>query len=158
MNKSRGGLQLTIQTLSLVAGFMVWSIIAPLMPLISEDIKITSGQVSIVLAIPVILGSILRIPFGYLTNVIGAKWVFFASFIILLVPIFLLSSATSVNMLMIAGFFLGVAGATFSVGVTSLPKYFPKEKVGLANGIYGMGNLGTAVSSFLAPPLSLIHI
>lgn len=154
MNKSRGGLQLTIQTLSLVAGFMVWSIIAPLMPLISEDIKITSGQVSIVLAIPVILGSILRIPFGYLTNVIGAKWVFFASFIILLVPIFLLSSATSVNMLMIAGFFLGVAGATFSVGVTSLPKYFPKEKVGLANGIYGMGNLGTAVSSFLAPPLA----
>ncbi len=73
MNKSKGGLQLTVQTLSLVAGFMVWSIIAPLMPLISQDIKITSGQISIVLAIPVILGSVLRIPFGYLTNIIGAK-------------------------------------------------------------------------------------
>ena len=55
---------------------------------------------------------------------------------------------------MIAGFFLGVGGAIFSVGVTSIPKYFPKEKVGLANGIYGMGNLGTAVSSFLAPPIA----
>ncbi|UXV35525.1 NarK/NasA family nitrate transporter [Staphylococcus sp. IVB6181] len=154
MNKSKGGLQLTVQTLSLVAGFMVWSIIAPLMPLISQDIKITSGQISIVLAIPVILGSVLRIPFGYLTNIIGAKWVFFSSFIILLVPIFLLSQAQSVNMLMIAGFFLGVGGAIFSVGVTSIPKYFPKEKVGLANGIYGMGNLGTAVSSFLAPPIA----
>ena len=127
---------------------MVWSIIAPLMPMISQDIKITSSQISIVLAIPVILGSVLRIPFGYLTNIIGAKWVFFSSFIILLFPIFLLSQAQSVNMLMLAGFFLGVGGAVFSVGVTSIPKYFPKDKVGLANGIYGMGNLGTAVSSF----------
>ncbi|AMY06371.1 NarK/NasA family nitrate transporter [Staphylococcus condimenti] len=154
MNKSKGGLQLTVQTLSLVAGFMVWSIIAPLMPMISQDIDITSSQISIVLAIPVILGSVLRIPFGYLTNIIGAKWVFFSSFIILLFPIFLLSQAQSVNMLMLAGFFLGVAGAIFSVGVTSIPKYFPKDKVGLANGIYGMGNLGTAVSSFLAPPIA----
>lgn len=154
MNKSKGGLQLTVQTLSLVAGFMVWSIIAPLMPMISQDIKITSSQISIVLAIPVILGSVLRIPFGYLTNIIGAKWVFFSSFIILLFPIFLLSQAQSVNMLMLAGFFLGVGGAVFSVGVTSIPKYFPKDKVGLANGIYGMGNLGTAVSSFLAPPIA----
>ncbi|UTB79979.1 nitrate/nitrite transporter [Staphylococcus carnosus] len=154
MNKSKGGLQLTVQTLSLVAGFMVWSIIAPLMPMISQDIKITSFQISIVLAIPVILGSVLRIPFGYLTNIIGAKWVFFSSFIILLFPIFLLSQAQSVNMLMLAGFFLGVGGAVFSVGVTSIPKYFPKDKVGLANGIYGMGNLGTAVSSFLAPPIA----
>lgn len=154
MNKSKGSLQLTVQTLSLVAGFMVWSIIAPLMPMISQDIKITSSQISIVLAIPVILGSVLRIPFGYLTNIIGAKWVFFSSFIILLFPIFLLSQAQSVNMLMLAGFFLGVGGAVFSVGVTSIPKYFPKDKVGLANGIYGMGNLGTAVSSFLAPPIA----
>lgn len=154
MNKSNGSLQLTLQTLSLVAGFMAWTIIAPLMPFISQDFKITSGQLSIILAIPVILGSVLRVPFGYLTNIIGAKWVFFSSFIVLLVPIFFLSQATSPTMLMIAGFFLGVGGAIFSVGVTSLPKYFPKEKVGLANGIYGMGNLGTAVSAFLAPPIA----
>ena len=49
---------------------------------------------------------------------------------------------------------LGVGGAIFSVGVTSVPKYFSKDKVGLANGIYGMGNIGTAVSSFLAPPIA----
>ncbi|WP_105986227.1 nitrate/nitrite transporter [Staphylococcus chromogenes] len=154
MNKSKGGLQLGLQTLSLVAGFMAWSIIAPLMPFISQDIKISSGQLSIILAIPVILGSVLRVPFGYLTNIVGAKWVFFTSFIVLLVPIFLLSQATSPGALMFAGFFLGVGGAIFSVGVTSIPKYFSKDKVGLANGIYGMGNLGTAVSSFLAPPIA----
>lgn len=154
MKKSSGGLQLGIQTLSLIAGFMAWSIISPLMPFISQDVSISPAQTSVVLAIPVILGSILRVPFGYLTNIIGAKWVFFASFIILLAPVFLLSEATTPGALMFAGFFLGVGGAVFSVGVTSIPKYFSKDKVGLANGIYGMGNLGTAVSSFLAPPIA----
>ncbi|HCA7008376.1 TPA: MFS transporter [Staphylococcus pseudintermedius] len=143
MNQSKGGVQLALQTLSLVAGFMAWSIIAPLIPFISQDIKISSGQLSIILAIPVILGSVLRVPFGYLTNIVGAKWVFFTSFIVLLVPIFLLSQAGSPGALMFAGFFLGVGGAIFSVGVTSLPKYFSKDKVGLANGIVSMmGGLG----------------
>lgn len=154
MNKNKGGFQLTLQTLSLVVGFMAWSIISPLMPYISQDVKVSPEQLSIILAIPVILGSILRVPFGYLTNIIGAKWVFFCSFIVLLFPIFLLGQAQTPGMLMLAGFFLGVGGAVFSVGVTSVPKYFSKDKVGLANGIYGVGNLGTAVSSFLAPPIA----
>ncbi|MDU5817197.1 MAG: nitrate/nitrite transporter, partial [Staphylococcus sp.] len=151
---TKGGFQLTLQTLSLVVGFMAWSIISPLMPYISQDVKVNPGQLSIILAIPVILGSILRVPFGYLTNIIGAKWVFFCSFVILLFPIFFLGQAQTPGMLMLSGFFLGVGGAIFSVGVTSVPKYFSKDKVGLANGIYGMGNIGTAVSSFLAPPIA----
>lgn len=154
MNKNKGGFQLTLQTLSLVVGFMAWSIISPLMPYISQDIKVSPEQLSIILAIPVILGSILRVPFGYLTNIVGAKWVFFCSFIVLLFPIFLLGQAQTPGMLILAGFFLGVGGAVFSVGVTSVPKYFSKDKVGLANGIYGVGNVGTAVSSFLAPPIA----
>lgn len=154
MYKTKGGFQLTLQTLSLVVGFMAWSIISPLMPYISQDIKVNPGQLSIILAIPVILGSILRVPFGYLTNIIGAKWVFFCSFVVLLFPIFFLGQAQTPGMLMLSGFFLGVGGAIFSVGVTSVPKYFSKDKVGLANGIYGMGNIGTAVSSFLAPPIA----
>ncbi|MDU0422035.1 nitrate/nitrite transporter [Staphylococcus haemolyticus] len=154
MYKTKGGFQLTLQTLSLVVGFMAWSIISPLMPYISQDVKVNPGQLSIILAIPVILGSILRVPFGYLTNIIGAKWVFFCSFVILLFPIFFLGQAQTPGMLMLSGFFLGIGGAIFSVGVTSVPKYFSKDKVGLANGIYGMGNIGTAVSSFLAPPIA----
>ncbi|MBM5861710.1 NarK/NasA family nitrate transporter [Staphylococcus epidermidis] len=154
MNMKKGVSQLTLQTLSLVAGFMAWSIISPLMPFISQDVDISPGQISVILAIPVILGSVLRVPFGYLTNIVGAKWVFFWSFIVLLLPIFLLGQAQSPGMLMLSGFFLGIGGAIFSVGVTSVPKYFSKDKVGLANGIYGVGNIGTAVSSFCAPVLA----
>ncbi|KEI47525.1 nitrate transporter NarT [Staphylococcus epidermidis UC7032] len=154
MNMKKGVSQLTLQTLSLIAGFMAWSIISPLMPFISQDVDISPGQISVILAIPVILGSVLRVPFGYLTNIVGAKWVFFWSFIVLLLPIFLLGQAQSPGMLMLSGFFLGIGGAIFSVGVTSVPKYFSKDKVGLANGIYGVGNIGTAVSSFCAPVLA----
>ena len=154
MNMKKGVSQLTLQTLSLVAGFMAWSIISPLMPFISQDVDISPGQISVILAIPVILGSVLRVPFGYLTNIVGAKWVFFWSFIVLLLPIFLLGQAQSPGMLMLSGFFLGIGGAIFSVGVTSVPKYFSKDKVGLANGIYGVGTIGTAVSSFCAPVLA----
>lgn len=150
----KGVYQLTLQTFSLIVGFMAWSIISPLMLFITQDIKISASQISIILAIPVILGSVLRVPFGYLTNIIGAKWVFFSSFIVLLFPIFFLGQAQSTTMLIICGFFLGVGGAIFSVGVTALPKYFTKDKVGLANGIYGMGNIGTAISSFCAPVLA----
>lgn len=150
----KGVYQLTLQTFSLIVGFMAWSIISPLMPFITQDIKISASQISIILAIPVILGSVLRVPFGYLTNIIGAKWVFFSSFIVLLFPIFFLGQAQSTTMLIVCGFFLGVGGAIFSVGVTALPKYFTKDKVGLANGIYGMGNIGTAISSFCAPVLA----
>lgn len=154
MNMKKGVSQLTLQTLSLIAGFMAWSIISPLMPFISQDVDISPGQISVILAIPVILGSVLRVPFGYLTNIVGAKGVFFWSFIVLLFPIFLLGQAQSPGMLMLSGFFLGIGGAIFSVGVTSVPKYFSKDKVGLANGIYGVGNIGTAVSSFCAPVLA----
>ncbi|MBO1219617.1 nitrate/nitrite transporter [Mammaliicoccus sciuri] len=156
MRNNLGKVQLPLQTFSLMAGFMVWSILAPLMPYITQDISVEEGQKAIILAIPVILGSILRIPIGYYTNLLGSRLVFLVSFIILLFPVFYLSQAHSTTGLMVAGFFIGLGGAIFSVGVTSIPKYFPKEKHGFANGIYGMGNLGTAVSSFLAPPIASI--
>ncbi|MEI4832326.1 nitrate/nitrite transporter [Bacillus sp. FJAT-53711] len=146
--------QLGSQTSNLVMGFMVWVILSSLMPFIQADIALTAGQISLVTAVPVILGSILRIPIGYWTNRFGARKLFFISFIILLFPVFYISKATSMLDLIIGGLFAGVGGAIFSVGVTALPKYYPKEKHGFVNGIYGVGNAGTAVTSFLAPVLA----
>lgn len=144
-------LQLPLQTLSLVVGFMVWVIISSLIPNIRADIPLTDGQVSLVTAVPVILGSLLRIFLGFWTNRFGARWLFFLSFVILIFPVFYISIADSFIDLIIGGLFLGIGGAVFSIGVTSLPKYYPKEKHGLVNGIYGAGNIGTAITSFAAP-------
>lgn len=146
--------QLALQTLSLVVGFMCWVILSSLMPKIKSDIPLTANQVALVTAIPVILGSILRIFLGYWTNRFGARIMFLISFLILIFPVFYLSVAHSFSDLIIGGLVLGMGGAVFSIGVTSLPKYFPKERHGFVNGIYGAGNIGTAVTSFSAPVLA----
>lgn len=144
-------LQLPLQTVSLILGFAVWVILSSLMPFIKSDIPMTPGQLSWVTAVPVILGSVLRIPIGFWTNKYGARKLFAISFVLLLFPVYYVSQATTFVDLLIGGFFLGIGGAVFSVGVTSLPKYYPKEKHGSVNGLYGIGNLGTAVSAFGAP-------
>ncbi|MGA9226405.1 MAG: MFS transporter [Mesobacillus sp.] len=146
--------QLPLQTLSLIAGFMVWVILSSLMPFIKEDIQMSANQIAMATAIPVVLGSVLRIPIGYWTNKYGARKLFFISFALLLFPIYFISLADSYTDLLIGGLFVGIGGAVFSVGVTSLPKYFPKERHGFVNGIYGVGNLGTAISTFSAPVIA----
>lgn len=153
----QGSKQLVIQTANLVAGFMVWVLISSLMPFIKEDVSLSSTQIAWVTAVPVILGSLLRVPIGFWANRYGARLLFTISFIILLVPIAIISYAQSISMLILGGFILGIGGAVFSIGVTSLPKYYPKEKHGFINGIYGAGNIGTAITSFAAPALANIY-
>lgn len=150
----QGAKQLIIQTSSLIAGFMVWVLISSLMPFIKEDIQLTSTEIAWATAVPVILGSLLRVPIGFWANRYGARILFTISFIILLIPIAVISYAQSISMLILGGFLLGIGGAVFSIGVTSLPKYYPKEKHGFINGIYGAGNIGTAITSFSAPVLA----
>ncbi|MDQ0197751.1 nitrate/nitrite transporter [Neobacillus ginsengisoli] len=146
--------QLPLQTLSLVVGFMVWVIISALMPNIKKDIPLTPNQIALVTAVPVILGSVMRILLGYWTNRFGARIIFFISFIIIIFPVFYISAANSLTDLIVGGLVLGMGGAVFSIGVTSLPKYYPKERHGFVNGIYGAGNIGTAITSFTAPMLA----
>ena len=143
--------QLPLQTADLIAGFMVWVILSSLLPYIKQDVYIPPDQIALVTAIPVVLGSVLRVPFGYCANLFGARAVFLTSFIVLVVPVWFLSEATTYQGLLIGGTFLGIAGAVFSVGVTSLPKYYPKERHGFVNGVYGFGNMGTALTTWLAP-------
>lgn len=143
--------QLPLQTADLIAGFMVWVILSSLLPYIKQDVFIPPDQIALVTAIPVVLGSVLRVPFGYCANLFGARAVFLVSFAALVVPVWFLSEATTYQELLVGGVFLGIAGAVFSVGVTSLPKYFPKERHGFVNGVYGFGNMGTALTTWLAP-------
>lgn len=144
-------IQLPLQTMNLVVGFMIWVLLSSLLPFIKEDIAIPPEQLAWVTAIPVVLGSILRVPLGYYANQIGARIIFLISFVLLFFPIYYISVADSFIDLLIGGLFLGLGGAVFSVGVTSVPKYYPKEKHGFVNGIYGAGNIGTAISTFAAP-------
>ena len=88
-------IQLPVQTITLVIGFMVWVILSGLIPYIKEDIVLTVNQLTFVTAIPVVLGSILRVPIGYWTNRYGARNVGLISFILLLFPILYISTANT---------------------------------------------------------------
>ena len=108
MNKK---LQLPLQTANLVVGLMVWVLISALLPFIREDIAIPAEKLAIVTAVPVVLGSILRIPLGYYANIFGARIIFFVSFILLLFPAFYISAASTFVDLIVGGTFLGIGGA-----------------------------------------------
>src|SRR5690625_1939168 len=116
-------------------GFMDWVIILSLLPFIVEDIAIPANQMALLTALLVVLGSILRIPIGYYANQFGARIIFLISFILLLFPVYYISIATTYIDLLIGGLFLGIGGAVISVGVTSLPKYYSKERHGFINGV-----------------------
>lgn len=120
--------QLSLQTSSLIVGFMMWVLISSLMPSIQEDIALTPGQVSLVTAIPVILGSLLRIPIGFYTNRFGARTINLISFIILLFPVFYISIADSFMDLVIGGFILGVGGRNILYWCYILAKILSKGK------------------------------
>lgn len=157
MQKDAKAFQLPLQTADLVVAFMVWVILSTLLPFIRNDIALSSEEAAWVIAIPVLLGSALRIPFGYLAGRYGAFSVYVACFAALLFPIGFIGAASSLADLVIGGIFLGIAGAVFSVGVTSLPRYYPVARQGFVNGVYGVGNIGTALTTFLAPSLAIFY-
>ena len=96
-------LQLPLQTLNLTVGFMIWVILSSLLPFIKEDIHIPADQLAWVTAIPVVLGSILRVPIGYYTNLFGARRIFMISFVLCIFPVYYISTANSVTDLLIGG-------------------------------------------------------
>ena len=102
---------------------------------------------------PVLLGSLLRIPLGLLTDRFGGRKVYTALLLFTLVPVAFMGFANSFGTYVLGGLFLGAAGASFAVGVPFVNRWFSPDKQGLALGIYGMGNIGTAVAVFSMPTL-----
>ncbi len=108
-------------------------------------------QKSIAVALPVLLGSLGRIPLGILTDRFGGRLLFALTMALSIIPAFLMGGVTDYSHLLIYGFFIGIALASFSVGVGFVNGWYPPEKQGFALGIYGAGNVGQSVAAFAAP-------
>lgn len=142
---------LVLATLAFALCFSVWGLIAPLAPLFRQAYGLSNTQVGFLVAVPVILGSLLRIPAGIVTDRYGARIVFPALLLLLVVPITFAALSRSYGALIGAGFLLGASGASFAVGIPFVASWFPAHQQGFALGIYGMGNIGTAVAALAAP-------
>ena len=132
----------------------VWSLISPLGPQFRREYRLSATEVAVLVAVPIVLGSLARIPLGLITDRYGARRTFTGLMLFLLIPTALAGLASSYGVLLGVSFFLGLAGTAFAVGVPFVARWFPPEQQGMALGIYGMGYGGTALASFLAPRLA----
>lgn len=110
-------------------------------------------QVGWLLGIPILSGSIFRLPIGILTDKYGGKIIFSALLILCAIPLFLLPFAKSFMLFAILSFLFGLVGTSFAVGIGYTSVWYPKEWQGRALGIFGMGNAGAAITTFIAPSL-----
>src|SRR5215208_2355711 len=145
------GRALALATVGFAVNFWAWSLLSPLAPRYQELLGLSPLAVSVMVAVPVIVGSLGRIPLGALTDRYGGRIVFAALSFVVIAPVVFLAFATAYPALLAGGFLLGMAGASFAVGVPFVSAWFPPERRGAALGIYGMGNIGTAISGFVTP-------
>ncbi|MBU8907800.1 MFS transporter [Desertibacillus haloalkaliphilus] len=147
---------LLLSTLAMVVSFSVWTVMSPIASQLQEAYGFGSVERSILVAIPVLLGSIMRIPMGILTDRYGGKKVYTITMLSLVFPLVAAGFADSYAWLLMSAFFIGMAGTTFAIAITYVSKWYPPEKQGLVLGIAGMGNFGTAAVSFTIPTIVLV--
>jgi MFS transporter, NNP family, nitrate/nitrite transporter len=145
---------LFLSTTAFAVSFAVWGLIAALAPNFTQLYNLTATQKSVMIAVPVLLGSIGRLFSGMLADKFGGRQVMSALLIFSALPAVAVGFSTSFNQLIIFGLFLGVAGTTFPVGVGFTSRWFAPAKQGTALGVYGMGNIGQSIAVFVAPVLA----
>ena len=142
---------LAYATSSLALGFAAWGLISAFAPSFKTQFNLTAQSTALLVAVPVLLGSLARLPIGMLTDRVGGRVVFSGLFLFVAVAAALVPRSSSYERLLVSGFLLGTAGASFAVGVGFASRWFPPEAQGTALGIYGLGNMGHSAAVFLGP-------
>ncbi|HEU5402962.1 MAG TPA: MFS transporter [Terriglobales bacterium] len=144
-------LQLTLGTGAFALCFAVFGTMSAMMPILSKQMHLTSVQKSIAVAIPVLLGSLGRIPLGMLTDRFGGRSVFSVVMLLSVIPAFLMGTVHDYPHLIAYGLLIGIALASFSVGVGFVSGWYSAERQGFALGVYGAGNIGQSLAAFGSP-------
>lgn len=142
---------LLLATVAFGLCFAVWGLIAPLAPDFRDIYGLSATENGILVAVPVVLGAVARIPLGLLADRFGGRLVFTLLMIFIIIPLAIAGFTGSYAALLADAFLLGVAGASFAVGVPFVSRWFPPEQQGMALGIYGIGTGGTALAAQVAP-------
>jgi NNP family nitrate/nitrite transporter-like MFS transporter len=140
---------LALATVGFALCFWAWALISPLGSTYAKEFGLDAFQQALLVAVPVIVGSLGRIPVGALTDRLGARLMFPLVAALTIVPVvFVGFLGNSFALVIIGGFFLGLGGTSFAVGVPLVNGWFPPARRGTALGIFGAGMGGTAVSAF----------
>ncbi|RKS78908.1 NNP family nitrate/nitrite transporter-like MFS transporter [Actinomadura pelletieri DSM 43383] len=142
-------LMLVVATVGFAVNFWAWALLSPLGPRFKDELTLSSFETSLLVAVPVVVGSVGRIPVGALTDRFGGRLMFPLVSLITIFPVLYLGlwGHSSLAALLVGGFFLGVGGTAFAVGVPFVNAWFPPERRGFAVGVFGAGMGGTAISA-----------
>jgi NNP family nitrate/nitrite transporter-like MFS transporter len=140
-----------MSTLAFTVCFMIWMMFAIIGVPIKQQLGLNETEFGILVATPVLTGSLTRLPLGMWTDKFGGRLVFLVLMLSTVIPIWLISDATEFWQFLIVGLFVGVAGGSFTVGIAYCARWFPKERQGTAMGIFGAGNTGAALTKLVAP-------
>ncbi|RKL68439.1 MFS transporter [Salipaludibacillus neizhouensis] len=146
---------LILSTFGMALAFTVWASLSPLANQFQTLYDLTATQKSVLVAVPVLLGSIMRVPIGILADRFGRRKVFTLLLLFTIIPLIGVGLSSSYGSLLFWAFFLGVAGASFAVSITFVSKWTPSDKQGTALGINGLGNFGTALAGFTLPSIAI---
>ncbi|MEV3856291.1 MFS transporter [Streptomyces sp. NPDC050095] len=146
---------MVVATVGFGLTFWAWNLIAPLAGPFGDDLKLSSFGQSFLVAVPVIVGSLGRIPIGALTDRYGARLMFPLVAALTIVPVLLVIPARhNFVALICVAFLLGLGGTTFTIGVPLVNSWFPPAHRGLAIGVFGMGMGGVALSGYFTPRMA----
>ncbi|MET3380610.1 MFS transporter [Variovorax paradoxus] len=133
----------------------IWVLNGAMAPFIGETFNLSPAQKGLMLSVPIIAGALMRFPLGILSQYIGRKKATLVEMgLIAVAMLFGFFFVKSFNDLLAMGVLLGIAGASFGVALSLGSGWFPPQHKGLAMGLVGAGNVGTAVSVLVAPPLA----
>lgn len=150
---ARQSLVLGMSTAAFTTCFMVWMMFAALGVPIKTMLGLSETEFGLLAATPVLTGSLVRLPLGMLTDRFGGRLVFTVLMLACVLPIYLVGEATQYWQFLVLGLFVGLAGGSFSVGIAYVARWFDKDSQGLAMGIFGAGNAGSALTKFTAPAI-----
>jgi MFS transporter, NNP family, nitrate/nitrite transporter len=146
---------LFFNTFAFTACFAVWMLNGVLVTFLAANQVYDWGPVEIgwLMGIPVLTGAIFRLPAGILTDKFGGKPIYTALLFVCAIPMYLLTYADSFWFFAACSFGFGLAGASFSIGIAFTSVWYPRDKQGMALGIFGAGNAGAAITTLFAPTM-----
>ncbi|MBO2990086.1 NarK/NasA family nitrate transporter [Leucobacter tardus] len=148
--------QVLLATCASTLGFWAWMLIAPIQRFYAEGMSLSEGQISVLLAAPVLVGAVGRVVTGALTDRFGARIMFTVILLASIPAVLLVAFAGTIGsypLLILAATYLGVAGTVFAVGVPFAGAWYAPHRRGFATGVFGMGMIGTAIAAWLTPRL-----
>jgi NNP family nitrate/nitrite transporter-like MFS transporter len=142
---------LAMSTIAFTVCFAVWTIFSIIGVQIKKDLGLNDTQFGLLVGTPILTGSLIRLVLGIWTDQYGGRLVYSGVMLAAAVATWLLTFAYDYPTFLLAALGVGIAGGSFAVGIAYVSRWYPKEQQGTALGIFGMGNVGAAVTKFLAP-------